>query len=441
MVLTRRSGALCVVLLAGCSESLFGAHRGIQVDDGGGSDSGDPPGTCTGSCIADAAADFDGMPSGAGNHWRYLEDLRNRTWSAMTGDLTGMTGMDSRNRITTCATQPSSPACSMLPNALLVSAAGTDGVADPAIEFTAPSAQVIKLSLHVFVPSGDDQTIRLYRNSREDVLFTGTATAGIRLDPEVTLDALPNDRFLVAVVPTGTTGATEVGLDLSASATGTHFPSTCQLALRFDSATGNTTSDPLCHQSSALSLFGDFKSTGQQQPLVFAAGPLLQGSSVKIPSGTYLQDITPGDLLNYTQDTTVQLWVNQGMASATTAWLFSDFNGTSGGGLGISILPGAPMLDVKTGDGSAPGFVHGSVAYPNPNTWHFVRVVHASAHVRVCVDGGHVLTIDATAPALAKGAAPNLGRDGQDTMTLPVFNGSLADLRVITGALPCDPPP
>ena len=100
MVLIRRSVVLGAVLLAGCSESLFGVHDG----DGG---AGSAP-TCTGSCIADAAVDFDGTLGGAGGHWRYLEDTRDRMWTRMNADSTGMTGtVDPRDHITTCGAKGS----------------------------------------------------------------------------------------------------------------------------------------------------------------------------------------------------------------------------------------------------------------------------------------------------------------------------------------------
>jgi allophanate hydrolase subunit 1 len=62
VVLTRGRGVLGFVpgfvLLAGCSESLFGAHRAGHGDD--------VPMACTSLCVADAAADFDGTAGGKG---------------------------------------------------------------------------------------------------------------------------------------------------------------------------------------------------------------------------------------------------------------------------------------------------------------------------------------------------------------------------------------
>jgi len=432
VVLARGSLVLGLLLLAGCSESLFGVHHA----DG---DAGSAP-TCTGSCIADAAVDFDGTAGGAGGHWRYLEDTRDRMWMQMNADATGMTGTgDPRNHITTCGAKPSAPACNALPGALLVSAAGITARADPAIEFTASTAQVIKLGLHVFVPDGDNPTILLYRNSREDVLFTGTAMAGTLLDQEITLDVLPNDRFLVAVVSPGTKGAADVALDLSASATGDHFPSSCQLSLQFESFTGDSTPDTWCRNYPRSTVFTHLGSTGGQVALMFGAAAFTeQGNAVRVPGGTYFEDLDPRDTLDYSQDVTVQLWVQQAAPSTNTAWLFSDLDPAKGGGIGISILPGAAaMLDVKAATTSAPSFVHMSVMYPSPGQWNFIRVVHSGTNIRVCVNGALATTITGVASKLATSYPPEFGKDIQDAPAAASFDGYIDDIRVITGALPC----
>lgn len=451
MVLTRRLGVLGLVLgfglgfapLGGCSESLFGAHRGGgRGDDGGGS--GSVPGTCTGSCIADAAANFNGTPNGEGNHWRYLEDHRStHMWTEMTGDVQGMTGLDRNNHITTCTAHPEASACGALPRALLVSSGGTGSDADSAIELTASAAQVIQLSLYVFVPSGADQTIRLYRNSREDVLFTGIATAGTVLDHVITVDALSGDRFLVAVVPPGTSGATDVGLHLTASATNTRFPSTCQLAFRFESVTGNSTPDLVCRNA----IFTHFGSSGTQAPLMLGAAPFLeQGNSARNPSGTYFRDLNPADAIDHSQDVTVQLWVRvAAFVGANPAWPFSDLDLDHGGGLGISIDPGggsSAMIDVQTcTNPSGPSgtmIAHAFGNYPTDGTWQFVRVVHTGAGIRVCLNGNLAASVKVDTTKLMAMYPPNLGKDVRAAPSAAYFDGSLDDLRVITGALPCE---
>jgi Concanavalin A-like lectin/glucanases superfamily len=444
-VVLTRGGVLGLVLglvsLGGCSDSLFGARHGGPGDDGGGPDGG-IPGTCTGSCIADAAANFNGTAHGAGNHWSYLEDRRGTwQWDPMSGDINEMTGSDPDNHITTCAAKPDAPACKALPGALLVSSSGTGGAADAAIQFASQGAQVLQLSLHAFVPSGEDQTIRLYRNSREDVLFTGTAKAGTHLDQVITLDSLPSDRFLVAVVPPKTSPAVDVGLDLTVSTTDRSFPSSCQLSLRFESRTGNSTTDLVCRNS----VFTHLGSTGAQTPLMLGAGPYVeQGFGAQIPGGTYLKNLVPTDVIDHTQDVTIQFWVRlNGFVGLNAAFPFSDMDLDVGGGIGVSIWPGAgsdpPTIDVQTcTDPVGPKITHATGMFPVPGAWQFVRVVHTSTGVQVCVNGAPAASSNAATTQLKTMYPPGLGKDAFAQPSQAYFDGSLDDLRVITGALPCE---
>jgi len=65
--------------------------------------------------------------------------------------------------------------------------------------------------------------VRIYRNSREDVLVTATAMPGVALDREITVDALAGDRFLVALAPEAM-GAGNVAVQLFVNNTGAVFP-------------------------------------------------------------------------------------------------------------------------------------------------------------------------------------------------------------------------
>jgi hypothetical protein len=432
------------VLLAGCSESLFGARGGGGGGgDGGGDDGGSDivPGTCTGSCIADAAANFDGTPAGKGGHWRYLEDHRvPPAWTPMRPDAKGMIGNDPGNHITTCTARPDAPACSKLPKALLVSSAGTASDADSAIEFTASGDQVIKLNLRALVPSGDDQTIRVYRNSREDVLFTGIATAGIILDHEITLDALTSDRFLVAVAPTGTNGVTDVGLHLTISTVGVTFPSACQLALRFENITGSSTADLSCRHG----VFTHVGSAGTPVSLVTGGGPFIQqGNGVKVPGGTYLHDFLPTDLIDHSQGVTVQFWFRMtGFVGSSPAFPFSDMDLDAGGGIAISLVPATqPTIEVQTCTSSiGPTFASAVAPYTDDGMWQFMRVVHSATEIRVCLNGKYLTKVAAATTKAANSYPPDLGKDVFVGPAQAFFDGSLDDVRVITGALPCDPP-
>ncbi|HEX7837537.1 MAG TPA: LamG-like jellyroll fold domain-containing protein [Kofleriaceae bacterium] len=434
MVLIRRSVVLGAVLLAGCSESLFGAHHGGRPADAG-SDS-DVPGVCTAPCVADAGAEFDGTAGGMRNHWRYLDDSRSpqRTWSVMAVGNGEMIGAG-ENRITSCALHPEAAACTALPGALLVSSTGATGVSDPAIEFTAPTGQVLQLSLHAFVPAGDDQTIRLYRNSREDVLFTGTAAADTTLADEITVDALPGDRILVAVAPTGK-GATNVGLQLFISAANKAFPSTCQLALRFDNLpVGNSVTDLLCSQG----VFAHTSSAGTLTPLMLGPAPFVElGSSGIVPATTYLHDFVGSQFLDYSQDVTVQLWVKlASFVNAGRASVFSDL-GAAGAGIELAILPGPPDMLVVTTRTTTSTLVQATGSYPPTGAWHFLRVVRTAANLRVCVDGSLAANMDAAPVLAATQHMPDLGKDLQLPSNQASIDGTIDDVRVITGALPCN---
>lgn len=430
MVLSRLA-VLGALLAAGCGQSLFDAHTGGRGDGGGPGDD-DMPGTCT-SCIADAAADFDGTATGKGAHWRYLEDQRNRFWTPMTGDGTTMTGEDTRNRITTCAAHAAA-ACNALPGALLVSSAGAAGSADPAIELTAPAAQAIRLHLRAAIASGDSQ-IRLYRGSREDALFTATVKPSTPVDEVVVVDSLPGDRFVVAIAPATGGGASDLALQLTAEPTGAVFPSTCQLALPFEARVGNTTRD-VCGQV----IFGLFKSSGAQEQLDVKAGPYFeQRDAAQIVDGSRLKPLN-GKLLDHSHDLTVQFWVKlDGFAiSNPAAWLFSDLDIEIGGGIGVGLLQNGPTLDVMGCTDPLTGkCVHATAQMPDPLIWHFVRVVHTRARIDACVDGVHVAGAADTSAALTPVEPPELGNQFTTQPGDAHVKGQLDDVRAITGALPC----
>lgn len=434
MVLTRRAIVLGAIVLAGCSESLFGAHHGGRPADAA-PDSDTVPGACTAPCVADVGAEFDGTAGGMRGHWRYLDDNRSpqKTWSVMTVGNGEMIGTGS-NRITSCAMHPAAAACAMLPGALLVSSTGATSSSDPAIEFKAPTGQVLQLSLHAFLPAGDDQTIRLYRNSREDVLFTGTASAGIPLADEVTVDALPGDRFLVAVAPAGN-GATDVGLQLFITAADKAFPSTCQLALRFDEIpSGNSVTDVLCAQAA----FTHLASTGTSTTLMLGPAPFTElGSSGVVLGTTYLHDFAGMKFVDYSRDVTVQLWVKlASFVNAGRASVLSDL-GAAGAGLQLAILPGAPDMVVATTRTTTSTLVQATGPSPPPGAWHFLRVVRTAANLRVCVDGALAANLDATPVMAAAQHMPDLGKDLPQPSNQASLDGNLDDVRVITGALPC----
>jgi hypothetical protein len=430
-----RLGWLCILACAACSQSLFDAHGpgGGGGDDGGGNTG---PGTCNAPCLADAAVDFDGTATGKNQKWRYLDDHRDRTWTAMTPSSTKMTGADAANHIATCAANPGAAACAMIPDALLVSSSSSTSAADPAIEFTAPAQQVLRLSIKVFMASGADQRIRLYRNGRPDALFTGLATAGTLLEQTVTVDALAKDRFLVAMAPM-TAGASDVAIQFIASSAGMLFPQDCLLAVGFAGATGNTVSD-LCRSIS----FTHYDAMTTALPVALGDDPFGEKSAAAdYALGT---DFETEQTIPQNTTLTVQLWARQRtVPSDSAAFVFSDFDLTDDayGGLaiGLGINGVAFAQSPLTLNGSTIEVAEADTPWPGVGDWHFIRVVQTAGNLHLCIDGkpgvsvaipdGHLKTVE---PLL-------LGRNrfGQG-QGKPFFDGELDDVRMFKSALPCE---
>lgn len=443
MVLIRRI-ILVGLVVAGCSESLFDAHGpGTGTGTGSGSDI---PSACPNQCLADAAADFDGTTGGKGNHWAYLEDHRDRSWAAMTtGPAMTLTGATADNHITTCAAKPSATACQALPGALLVSTAGKTTPADPVIAFTATSNAVLKITIKAAVPAGgDEQQIRIYRHSREDALYTGKAVGGGTLEQAITLDAIAGDRFLVAVAPIGA-GATDVALHVYISDTGMSFPSTCQVALPFIAANGNTV-DNVCGADFTYYKYND---TGADTPmppvLPTSGGPFAElGSVADVADGTYFRGAS---VLDKSQDFTLQFWVRLRTppVGQAGAWPFCDIDFDSidtVGGLGVLFTTDSPpQIDVNSFSsvsGNTAFAAEAISAYPADGGWHFIRAVYTGGNLRACLDGSFTTSTPVPASFLKSSHKPSLGINEFATEAGAHFDGLLDDVRVITGALPCN---
>lgn len=429
MVLIR---ALVVLLaVSGCSKSLFGVHGGR--DGGTGDDGGDDasvPDKCPASCIADAAANFDGSMAGTNGRWRYLGDKRDHTWAAMRPDAGAMVG-DANNRIERCADKPSVAACTGLPGALLVTSSGTSSPSDPALEYAAPDAQVIQLALRAHIPADSvEHRVRLYRNSREDVLFTASASPGATVEHAITVDALSGDRFLVALEPIGNRGGT-AAIHLFVIDAKKTFPSTCQLAVTFsDPSIVGSRIDDLCRQGGLTSI----------NNLMMPASPLLvtgpfayHGNGVYLDPGFFLYGSQPFDR----GSTTIQFWVQNETPSGSKGWVFSDINEANARGLGIRFNNTSGLkLEASVVSATNPvTYTSQRIDVANPLAWHFVRVVHAGGMVTFCLDGARVMSFPLPDPA-APDRVPYFGRNApSDT---DYFGGSLDDVRVFSDALPCN---
>lgn len=426
MVLNR-SVLVFLLAAAGCGQSLF--------DGNGGGSSGDaaPSATCPATCLADAGGDFDGSPGGRTGRWRYLEDPGSRTWQVMTTSGATAIGSNPANVIASCAGDASAPACALLPGALLMSAA--DGAApDPAIEFTADAAQVVSVTVRIAVPAGvADQPIRLYRGSREDLLWKGTATAGMVLEQELTLDALPGDRLLLALVSTAA-GADRVGVQMFVSATGAAFPASCQLGLSFAASTINAvTVDNLCGAD-----FTGNDDNGMWAPLTEAGPYAEQGTALALAPGQYLRG---ADVLSHDGDLTYQLWMRTDAVDPIyMGYALADYDLDVGGGLGIGVYDDNGALRLESGTCTSPdplAFAVSTASWQNGG-WHFVRVVHAEGKVTLCVDGARASSFDRAAGALVSTFPPYVGKNVRWLPAGAFYDGAIDDLRVFDGALPCD---
>lgn len=428
----------------GCNQSLFDAHRGSGgADPDAGPDA--PPGqtsTCPAPCLGDSNGDFDGTAAGKTGRWRYLDDHRDRTWAPMTAMADGFVGANPANAIRACTADSNAAACQALPNALLVSTASfaTPG-ADPAIEFTAEANRTVELQLSVHIPAGGfGQTVRLYRNSREDVLFTGSAEPGVTLTHSITVDALAGDRFLVAIAPPAF-AQPDIGVRLYIVGANATFPTECQLALSFSTLTGLTTDDA-CRGIKFTAMHD--QTVGTAAPAL-VAGPFSElGKAASIAQHNFYN--TPAALVR-PGDVTIDLWTKhtRTVDQYVPAWLYSEHNRQylRGGGLSIYIMgaPSTPRIyaeTVYTPELGTVDYVGPGADYPTDQKWHFVRAVHkADGAIKLCIDGVYK-GMDNAPGTLKPYTPPHIGHNGYDETDPAGLIGSVDDIRVLNTALPCE---
>jgi hypothetical protein len=432
------------IALTGCGQSLFdnnvgNGSNGMGTDGGNGSGSDGNmvvPSTCPAGCIGDAAADIDGSRPG----WRYLEDGRDRTWAVMTAAADGFAGANAPNAIGTCAGNPSAPACTELPGALLFTSGGATGPSDPAVEFTVDSQKVVQLTVRAFVPSGQpEQRIRLYRNSREDVLFTAPAMPGTLFERAITIDALAGERVLVALAPTGM-GASQVGVHFYINETGEVFPKDCKVAVSFSSATGNTVADAC---GAAPFTYRDYDLSGPDDiPPVLVNGPFgSHGMAADISLTEYFNTTAT---LSRLGDSTTQMWVrHDAFDPGYSAFPFSDVDIDRPGGIQVYIYePAAGGKSFGAGTFTAPFpnqvSAFEEVTYPDDTNWHFLRIVHTGGEVSLCVDGTKLGSFQVAAGGLATNVKPHLGINPGLSPSGAFFDGRLDDVRAFSVALPCE---
>lgn len=439
MVLSRRwvmASVAAIAVVAGCRQSLFDAHG--DTKDGGGSDTPSAA-TCPAPCLGDSGGDFDGTPNGVTGRWRYLEDHRDRTWTAMTAMDNGFVGANPANAIHSCTNNRNAEACLALPGALLISTAGSKTPADPAIEFTAETNQTIELQLGVHVPAGGfAQTVRIYRNSREDALVTATAEPNVAFSQMIRLDALAGDRFVVALVPPAS-GQPDIAVQLHVVGANATFPTECQLAIPFATLSSGTTEDAC--RSNNLTAAHD-SSPGIPTSML-APGPYPElGNAASIAQHNFY---VGGKALDRPGNVTVDLWVKLGMLNpGSIAWIYSEWNEDSAGGGGVTISVNSKQSNLRLIAETvytAPGTVNPegvAVDYPADNQWHFLRVAHkADGPIRLCVDGVYKGMVAAPG-ALRPVVPPYIGQDADIPLGSSAFAGSIDDIRVLNTSLPCE---
>jgi len=266
-------------------------------------------------------------------------------------------------------------------------------------------------------------------------LFTASASpGGATVAHTITVDAIPGDRFLVALEPVGGQGGT-AALQLFVIDANKTFPSTCQMAVTFaDPTIIGSTIDDLCGGG-----LTSINNAMQPDAPLLVMGPFsFQGMGVYLEPGFYLygsQPLARGD-------TTVQFWVQNYAPSATKAWVFSNIDEVNARGLGIQFkntsgTPSGLQLEASVVSTTSPvAYTGQSIAFDNPQNWRFVRVVHTGDMVTFCLDGTRVMSFPLPGPA-ASARVPTFGRngvaDGADQ-----FSGALDDVRVFSDALPCN---
>ena len=326
--------------------------------------------------------------------------------------------------------------CSQLPGALLMSTAGNGPVS--AVEWIAPSSRVVQLQLGIRIPDGSaTQTIKLYRSSREDALYTANADPGITISKMLAIDVLQGDRIYVTLDGAAVTNAGVQMFIVGDSAT---FPSTCQVALEFSAVGGGDTIDNLC---GADFTFMNYDTNDVPSPPTLAAGPFTEeGMGASIALGRYYVAPNP---IDHSGDFTIQYWVefNGVVDSDTGGWMYSDDDLDATGGIGMVLytdqMTNHVAIDVTScTDATNLTFDDIFAQYPAGNDWHFVRVVHSGSDVALCVDGAKLGNKTFTKTSLATTYAPYLGKDVKWLPTEPSFNGELDDVRVIAQALPCN---
>lgn len=447
-VSTRGFGARSLVALSlavgslGALATLAGCKEQSLFDEGGKEQEGPGPvgSSCPSQCLGDAARDFNGEATGATERWRYLEDRRDRTWTAMTMDGGRALGADPTASISVCDAKSTSPACAVLPKALLISSSGSAAASDPAVEYKFTETVTAQIGLRAFVPeSAVVQQLLIYRNSREDVLFAGPALPGDTFERTLFIDAIPGDRLVVSLAPNAG-GPVEIGVELFISNVGT--TSRCQVALDFEpgKAAGSTMTahcgDPFTFMQYEATP-PDVPDANTPKPPVLAAGPYPElGQAASIASNHYFKGV---NVLNKGEEFTWQYWMKiNALDPIYDVWVVSDMDLDTYGGIGNAVYQRAAVrFDTQLGNEGA-DYLGSNAEFSQVGQWAFIRVSYANGKLSTCVNGKRFSSLDVPAAKLRSNYPLHLGKNVVWPSQVAVYNGLLDDVRVFSAALPCE---
>ncbi len=426
-------GVALALLSGACTQSLFG-DGGLDTIDGDG-----PP--CEGAGSGNMACDFNGAQGGLSGSWRYVDDPRDRTWAVMSpGSAAGLEGMVGAGAvpavIASCLTHTDHALCANdLERLLFLPGRKPEGEPDAAVELAVTASGRFHVTGAALGAQPDgDQELRLYRNTREDLLLvTPLGTSDSAFD--LTVDVIAGDRLLFAVTQEENVAPSPVAVGANFADAG----SDCPLALNFEDIVTATVPENCAGRDYTGRKWNDVLSDYEDFiPVIIASVIPELGQAVQLGDAggenEYIRSPIGAEPLDYSSSVTVQFWVSfptgqyPGFSGTST---FSDFDDATDKGIDILIDPSGeaitydPIWNVST---QLPDF-----------GWHHFRYVRDAANSRVymCLDGQRVALENLTITDQTSNQLPWLGRlpGGQAQ-----FNGALDDVRVSYEALPCEIP-
>jgi hypothetical protein len=91
-----------------------------------------------------------------------------------------------------------------------------------------------------------------------------------------------------------------------------------------------------------------------------------------------------------------------------------------------------------TDAGNPLNFADALTAWPAGTDWHFVRVVQTGGNLHLCLDGQRQVSVPVPDGQLKTTFPPYLGKNVVWNPAGEFFDGNIDDVRVFTGALPCN---